>query len=92
MDYSFREARGSIALVTSELGVHLPRELTMLLAHIPAIGAAFEVMLPLAGVFAALGVIGELMLKNTKNWRLPKNTGSGDAAGSQTLSLSSKMI
>src|ERR1039458_7642531 len=64
MDYSFREARGSIALTGAELGVHLPRELSMLLAHIPAVGAAFSMMLPIIGVVAAIKLIGDLVEKH----------------------------
>lgn len=67
MGYSFREARGSIMLVTEEIGVHLPRELTMLLAHIPMVGAAFSLMLPLVGVFAAIKVIGDLIDKHMQH-------------------------
>ena len=66
MDYSFREARGGIVLVMDELGVHLPRELTMLLAHIPLVGSAFAAMLPIAGVVAVIGIIGTLIDKHEK--------------------------
>jgi hypothetical protein len=66
MEYSFREARGSIALVGEQLGVHIPRELSMLLAHIPLVGAAFSAMLPLVGVVAAIGIIASLIEKHEK--------------------------
>ena len=64
IDYSFREARGGIMLVGEEIGVHLPRELAMLLAHIPAVGMAFSMMLPIIGVVAAIKVIGDLIEKH----------------------------
>jgi hypothetical protein len=66
MQYSFREARGGIMLLTEEIGVHLPRELTMLLAHIMPVGIAFEAMLPILGVVAAIKVIGDLIEKHEK--------------------------
>jgi hypothetical protein len=38
----------------------------MLLAHIPMVGAAFSVMLPVIGVIAAIKVIGDLIEKHEK--------------------------
>jgi len=66
INYSFREARGGIALVGEEFGIHLPRELMVLLAHIPMVGAAFSVMLPAIGVVAAIKLIGDLIEKHEK--------------------------
>jgi len=64
MEYSMREARGSLKLVEEEFGVHMPRELNTLLASIPGLGAAFSAMLPLVGVVAAISIISELIKKH----------------------------
>jgi predicted HicB family RNase H-like nuclease len=64
MSESFGEARGSLMLVEESLGVHIPRHLTSLIAEIPGVGTAFAAMLPLAGVLAAIGVIGHLIEKH----------------------------
>src|ERR1022692_2586775 len=54
MDYSMREARGSMMLLEHEMGIKLPREINTLLASVPGIGLAFEALLPImAAVFAA---------------------------------------
>jgi hypothetical protein len=66
MGYSFHEARGGIMLLTEEVGIHLPRELMMLLSHIPLVGSAFSAMLPIIGVVAAIKVIGDLIEKHEK--------------------------
>ena len=64
MDYSMTRARGSLMLVEESVGVHLPRHLNSLIAEIPGVGAAFAVMLPLVGVFAAIAIIGKLIDKH----------------------------
>jgi lambda family phage tail tape measure protein len=58
------EARGSIMLLSEEVGVHLPRHLTSLAAQIPGVSAAFATMLPLFGVIAAGEVIEKLIEKH----------------------------
>ena len=63
MDYSMREARGSLMLVSEEVGVHIPRHLQTLIAEIPGVGLAFAEMLPLVGVFAAIALLNELIVK-----------------------------
>jgi hypothetical protein len=64
MDYSMREARGSMALFGEEVGVHIPRHLQTLIAEIPGVGLAFETMLPLVGVVAAIAIIVKLIEKH----------------------------
>jgi hypothetical protein len=64
MDYSMMEARGGIALMSEELGVHIPRHLQTLIAEIPAVGEAFATMLPIVGVVAAIAIIAKLIEKN----------------------------
>jgi len=63
---SFREARGSAMLFEEVIGVHLPRELNALIARAPVVGEALEAMLPLAGVLAAIMVIGRLVEAHEK--------------------------
>jgi hypothetical protein len=61
---SMREARGAMKLVEESLGIHIPREMNSLIAGIPALTAAFSIMLPIAGVIAAVDVIGKLIDKH----------------------------
>jgi len=63
-DFSMREARGGLMILEEEFGVRLPRELNTLIAQIPGVGAAFEAMLPVIGVVAAITVIGTLIDKH----------------------------
>jgi hypothetical protein len=62
--YSMLEAKGSMMLLSEELGVHIPRHLQTLIAELPGVGAAFGAMLPLVGVIAAIAIIEKLVAKN----------------------------
>jgi hypothetical protein len=64
VDYSMMEAKGSMMLLSEQLGVHIPRHLQTLIAEIPAVGAAFGAMLPLVGAVAAIAIIAKLVEKN----------------------------
>jgi hypothetical protein len=64
VDFSMREAKGSMMLASEELGVHIPRHLQALIAQIPSVGAAFAEMLPIVGVIAAIAIISKLIAKN----------------------------
>jgi hypothetical protein len=61
VDGSMRESAGSVRLLTHELGIPLPRELSRLIAAIPGVGAAFAMMLPIIGIVAAIVVIDKLI-------------------------------
>ncbi|MGB8990067.1 MAG: hypothetical protein WCC37_25950, partial [Candidatus Sulfotelmatobacter sp.] len=61
VDGSMRDSAGSVRLLTRELGIPLPRELSRLIATIPAVGAAFSAMLPVIGIVAAIVVIDKLI-------------------------------
>jgi hypothetical protein len=63
IDFSMAEAKGSIALVGDEIGVHIPRHLQALIAEIPGVGLAFAEMLPIVGVIAAIAIIAKLIAK-----------------------------
>jgi hypothetical protein len=63
MDSSMGSSTGAVRLLTHELGVPLPRELSRLIATLPAVGAAFEAALPIIGVVAAIAVIEKLVVK-----------------------------
>jgi hypothetical protein len=65
-DYSMGEAKGSLMLVEESVGVHIPRHLNTLIAQIPGVGQAFALMLPVAGVAAAIMVVVELVEKLNK--------------------------
>jgi hypothetical protein len=61
MDASMTKARGGLMLVEESIGVRLPRHLNTLLAEIPGVGAAFAMMLPIAGVVVGIEVVGKLI-------------------------------
>src|ERR1700677_940631 len=62
--FNFSEARGSLMLVEDAVGVRLPRHLNSLIAQIPGVGAAFAMILPIAGVLVAIDIIGKLIEKH----------------------------
>src|ERR1700677_5398380 len=64
MDHSFTESRGGLMLVEESVGVRLPRHLNTLIAQIPGVGAAFAVMLPIAGVALAIEIVAKLIEKH----------------------------
>jgi hypothetical protein len=64
VDFSMREAKGSMMLLGEEIGVHIPRHLQALIAEIPGVGIAFAEMLPIVGVVAAIAIIAKLIEKN----------------------------
>ena len=66
IDVSMTKARGSMMLVESAVGVRLPRALNTLIASTPAVAAAFQAMLPLAGLVAAVAVIGKVVSAHEK--------------------------
>jgi hypothetical protein len=57
VDFSMRDARGSMMLLGEEAGIHVPRELRTLIAEIPGVGEAFAALVPLIGAVFALGMI-----------------------------------
>jgi hypothetical protein len=63
VDFSMREAKGSMMLLGEEVGVHIPRHLQALIAQIPGVGLAFAEMLPIVGVIAAIAIIAKLIAK-----------------------------
>jgi hypothetical protein len=64
VDFSMKEAKGSMMLMGEELGVHIPRHLQALIAEIPGVGLVFAEMLPIVGVIAAIAIIAKLIAKN----------------------------
>lgn len=66
IDVSMTKARGSLMLVEAAVGVRLPRALNSLIASIPGISALFQAMLPLAGIAAAIAVVGKLVEAHEK--------------------------
>jgi len=64
MSSGMGEARGGLMLVEESVGVKLPRHLNSLIAQIPGVGAAFAMMLPIAGVVVAIEIIAKLIEKH----------------------------
>lgn len=59
MDFSMREARGSIALLGEEVGVRLPRHLQTFVAGLPGVGAALESAFSAVAFLLLLNIIVE---------------------------------
>jgi hypothetical protein len=57
----FGEARAGAMLLNEELGTHLPRHLTSLIATLPGVGAAFAAALPVIAVVVLITKIIELV-------------------------------
>src|ERR1700704_1035417 len=57
LDFSMLAARGGMALMGEELGVHIPRPLQTLIAGIPGVGTAFATLLPIIGAVFAVELI-----------------------------------
>ena len=64
LDHSFAESRGGLMLVEESIGVRLPRHLNTLIAQIPGVGAAFAMMLPIAGIAVAIEIVSKLIEKH----------------------------
>jgi hypothetical protein len=64
INVSMTKARGGLMLVEESVGVRLPRHLNSLIAGIPGVGAAFQAMLPIAGVLVAIEIISKLIEKH----------------------------
>ena len=64
MEGSAMKARGSLMLMSQELGVKIPRHLQRLIVAIPGVGAAFSAMLPLAGIGMAGVILAKLIQKH----------------------------
>src|SRR4051795_12705615 len=57
--FNMMEARGSMMVLEESLGIRLPRHINSLIATIPGIGAAFELLLPVMGAVFAIGFISK---------------------------------
>ena len=66
MDYSMLEARGSVVLLGDQFGVHMPREISRMIATIPGVGLALESLLPIMGVVFGAEMIYKWIEANEK--------------------------
>lgn len=57
----FHESRAGALLLNEQLGTHLPRHLTSLIATLPGVGAAFAAALPIIAVVVFVTKIAELV-------------------------------
>jgi hypothetical protein len=85
-DSSMKSARGSLMMVEESVGVRLPRHLNTLIAEIPGVGAAFAMMLPIAGVVLA----GELIHKLVEGHKSLEDSIHGNSAGWRELTEQSE--
>ena len=86
MDSSMGSSAGAVRLLTHELGVPLPRELSRLVASLPMVGAAFETMLPIIGVVAAIAVVEKFISKANEAQRALEDGFSKSLAETSTRS------
>jgi hypothetical protein len=66
VDFSMRDARGSMMLLGEEAGVHIPRELRTLIAELPGVGAAFAALVPIVGAAFAVGLVYKYVEEHKK--------------------------
>jgi hypothetical protein len=71
------EAQASLALLSEQVGIHLPRHLRSVIVSIPGLGQALDAAFSSVAVIALLGVIGELVKKLEEYW---ESLGKLDAA------------
>jgi hypothetical protein len=89
VDFSMREARGSLMLMGDEFGIHLPREIRTMIAEMPGIGIALESLLPIMGAVFAVGMIAKWMEAHKK---AQEELATGWAAmGSQVIDTMSRL-
>ena len=61
--YSMTEARHSAHLLSTEIGVHIPRAVATMLAEVGPIGAVMAAAFPILGVLALVEIIGHVVDK-----------------------------
>ena len=66
MDHSMTDSRESVMLLGEEVGVHMPRALSMFVSKLPGVGAAMEMAFPIIGIVAVIGIIGKLIEAHEK--------------------------
>jgi hypothetical protein len=54
-------SRESVMLLGEEVGVHMPRALSMFVSKLPGVAAAMEMAFPIIGIIAVIGIIGKLI-------------------------------
>jgi hypothetical protein len=64
--HSMLEARHSVMLLGEELGVHVPRAVSVLISEIGPVGAALELAFPVLGALALAAVVEQLADKSSK--------------------------
>lgn len=57
-------SRESVMLLGEEVGVHMPRALSMFISKLDGVGAAMEMAFPIIGIVAIVGIIGKLIEKH----------------------------
>jgi hypothetical protein len=62
-DYSMMEARHSAMLLGEEMGVHIPRAVSTMLASIGPLGALMAAAFPILGALALIDIIGRVIDK-----------------------------
>ena len=94
VDFSMRDARGSMMLLGEECGVRIPRELRTLIAELPGVGAAFAALVPIVGAVFAVGMVykwveahKEMAAKAAGGWRDIENEGTAAMSSLITKSL-----
>ncbi len=97
VDVSMAKARGSLMLVEDAVGIRLPRALNGLIASMPGVGAAFEAMLPLAGVAVAIGIVAKLITAHAELKQKIRESGeaytkAGNEGNAALLGIEDKLL
>jgi hypothetical protein len=60
----FSEARGSIALLGEDIGIHLPRHVQTFIAELPGVGIALSAAFPVLAIFTAINAVRGFIQKS----------------------------
>jgi hypothetical protein len=60
---SMTDSREAVMLLGDEVGVHMPRALSMFVSKLPGVASAMEMAFPILGIVAVIGIIGDLIKK-----------------------------
>jgi len=86
--YNAGEAKGSLALISEEVGVSIPRHLRTFIADLPGVGAALEAAFSVVAVIALVEVVVKAIEKFEK-WResIEKAAEAGDKVRESTVRM-----
>lgn len=65
-EHSMTDSRESVMLLGDELGIHMPRALSMFISKLGPVAGLMETAFPIIGIVAVIGIIGKLIEQHHK--------------------------